>query len=73
MMRLVIIGTRKTGTSLALVSTALKRGMPVTIISNPEDRLEEVFPPEVEINICLLMSALFPGGLEKNTSGRKLT
>ncbi|WP_104925458.1 ATP-grasp domain-containing protein [Rahnella sikkimica] len=49
MMRLVIIGTRKTGTSLALVRTALKRGLAVTIISNPEDRLEGVFPPEVEI------------------------
>lgn len=49
MMRLVIIGTRKTGTSLALVSTALKRRLAVTIISNPEDRLEGVFPPEVEI------------------------
>lgn len=49
MMRLIIIGTRKTGTSLALVNTALKRGVKVTIISNPEDRIDGVFPPTVEI------------------------
>jgi len=65
MMRLVIIGTRKTGTSLALVSTALKRGMPVTIISNPEDRLEEVFPPEVEIKYLPADVSIISGWIRK--------
>ncbi|HBT4671005.1 TPA: ATP-grasp domain-containing protein [Klebsiella pneumoniae] len=49
MKRLIIIGTRKTGTSLEMVSSALRRGVDVTIISNPGDRIEGVFPSNVEI------------------------
>lgn len=49
MKRLIIIGTRKTGTSLEMVSSALRRGVDVTIISNPGDRIEGVFPTDVEI------------------------
>ncbi|WP_232778289.1 acetyl-CoA carboxylase biotin carboxylase subunit family protein [Pantoea sp. Mb-10] len=64
-MRLVIIGTRKTGTSLALVSTALKRGMAVTIVSNPEDRLEGIFPPEVEIKYLPADVSIISGWIKK--------
>ncbi|HHU6416512.1 TPA: ATP-grasp domain-containing protein [Klebsiella pneumoniae] len=49
MKRLIIIGTRKTGTSLEMVNSALRRGVDVTIISNPDDRIEGVFPRDVEI------------------------
>ncbi|MEI2602565.1 ATP-grasp domain-containing protein [Erwinia aphidicola] len=49
MMRLVIIGIRKTGTSLTLVDTALNRGIDVTIISNPEDKIDGIFSPVVVI------------------------
>lgn len=53
MMRLVIIGIRKTGTSLALVNAALSRGIDVTIISNPEDRIDGVFSSCVVIKYMI--------------------
>lgn len=49
MTRLIVIGARKTGTSLALVRAALGRQLQVTVISGPNDLLHGVFPPEVEI------------------------
>ncbi|SEF33542.1 ATP-grasp domain-containing protein [Variovorax sp. NFACC27] len=49
MTRLIVIGARKTGTSLALVRAALDRQLQVTVISGPNDLLQGVFPPEVEI------------------------
>lgn len=48
-MRLVVIGTRKTGTSLALVHAALGRQMNVTVIGGPSDSLQGVFPESVEV------------------------
>ncbi|HEX7865378.1 MAG TPA: ATP-grasp domain-containing protein [Variovorax sp.] len=49
MKRLIVIGARKTGTSLALVRAALDRQLQVTVISGPNDLLQGVFPAEVEI------------------------
>lgn len=49
MTRLIVIGARKTGTSLALVRAALERQLQVTVISGPNDLLHGVFAPEVEI------------------------
>lgn len=46
---LLIIGTLRTGTSLALVDAALKRGLAVTIITAPDDVPRDIFPSEVRI------------------------
>lgn len=65
MMRLVIIGTRKTGTSLALIITALNKGFEVTIISNPEDRIDEVFPQAVAIKYLPPDVSIITGWIKK--------
>ncbi|MFL9866066.1 ATP-grasp domain-containing protein [Paraburkholderia fungorum] len=46
---LLIVGTLRTGTSLALVDAALKRGLTVTIITAPDDVARDIFPSEVRI------------------------
>jgi biotin carboxylase len=65
MKRLIIIGTRKTGTSLEMVSSALRRGLDVTIISNPDDRIDGVFPPEVEIKYISSDAAKISGWIRE--------
>jgi hypothetical protein len=49
MTRLIVIGARSTGTSLALVRAALDRQLDVTVISGPNDSLQGVFAPQVEL------------------------
>jgi hypothetical protein len=49
MSRLIVIGTRKTGSSLALVRAALDRSLDVTVINGPDDTLQGVFPDNVDI------------------------
>ncbi|KVL56368.1 carboxylate--amine ligase [Burkholderia cepacia] len=49
MSRLIVVGTRKTGSSLALVRAALDRNLDVTVIGGPDDALQGVFPAHVEI------------------------
>jgi biotin carboxylase len=46
---LAIIGAIKTGTSQALVASALRRGLHVTILTAPDDPLDGAFPDGVEI------------------------
>lgn len=49
MTRLIVIGARSTGTSLALVRAALDRQLDVTVISGPNDSLRGVFAAQVEL------------------------
>ncbi|MCA8152878.1 ATP-grasp domain-containing protein [Burkholderia contaminans] len=48
MKRLIVIGARATGSSLALVRGALARQVAVTVITAPGHRLDGVFPAGVE-------------------------
>ncbi|VWD35720.1 carboxylate--amine ligase [Burkholderia lata] len=48
MKRLIVIGARATGSSLALVRGALARQVAVTVITAPGHRLDGVFPEGVE-------------------------
>ncbi|WP_423760610.1 ATP-grasp domain-containing protein [Burkholderia sp. NLJ2] len=48
MKRLIVIGARATGSSLALVRAALARQVAVTVITAPGHRLDGVFPDGVE-------------------------
>ncbi|MCA3824407.1 MAG: ATP-grasp domain-containing protein [Burkholderia sp.] len=48
MKRLIVIGARATGSSVALVRAALARRVAVTVITAPGHRLDGVFPDEVE-------------------------
>ncbi|WP_446901695.1 ATP-grasp domain-containing protein [Burkholderia sp. YIM B11467] len=56
MSRLIVIGTRKTGSSLALVRAALDRNLDVTVIGGPDDALQGVFPAHVDI-VCMARDA----------------
>ncbi|WP_176046457.1 ATP-grasp domain-containing protein [Burkholderia sp. BCC1644] len=48
MKRLIVIGARATGSSVALVRAALTRQLAVTVITAPGHRLDGVFPDAVE-------------------------
>lgn len=48
MKRLIVIGARATGSSLALVRAALARQVAVTVVTAPGHRLDGVFPDGVE-------------------------
>ncbi|WP_322081043.1 ATP-grasp domain-containing protein [Burkholderia sp. BCC1972] len=48
MKRLIVIGARATGSSVALVRAALARQLAVTVITAPGHRLDGVFPDAVE-------------------------
>ncbi|MBR7987629.1 ATP-grasp domain-containing protein [Burkholderia cenocepacia] len=48
MKRLIVIGARATGSSIALVRAALARQVAVTVITAPGHRLDGVFPDGVE-------------------------
>ncbi|ELW9450081.1 ATP-grasp domain-containing protein [Burkholderia cenocepacia] len=48
MKRLIVIGARATGSSIALVRAALAREVAVTVITAPGHRLDGVFPDGVE-------------------------
>ncbi|WP_396333924.1 acetyl-CoA carboxylase biotin carboxylase subunit family protein [Burkholderia anthina] len=56
MSRLIVIGTRKTGSSLVLVRAALDRSLDVTVIGGPDDALQGVFPAQVDI-ACMARDA----------------
>ncbi|WCM22068.1 ATP-grasp domain-containing protein [Paraburkholderia bryophila] len=46
---LLLVGTLRTGTSLAFVDAALARGLDVTLITAPDDVPVGLFPPQVRI------------------------
>nr|WKF61307.1 Alanine--anticapsin ligase [Paraburkholderia busanensis] len=46
---LLLVGTLRTGTSLAFVDAALARGFDVTIVTAPDDVPAGVFPPQARI------------------------
>lgn len=48
MKRLIVIGARATGSSIALVRGALARQVAVTVVTAPGHRLDGVFPDGVE-------------------------
>lgn len=48
MKRLIVIGARATGSSVALVRAALARQVAVTVITAPGHRLDGAFPDGVE-------------------------
>lgn len=49
MRHLLIIGARNTGTSIYLVSLALKKGFSVTVLTATHDDLSDTFEPEVNV------------------------
>ncbi|KWF88059.1 hypothetical protein [Burkholderia cepacia] len=69
MKRLIVVGARATGSSLALVRGALARQVAVTVITAPGHSLDGVFPDGVETLHLEPDAALLAGWL-RALSGR---
>ncbi|HCJ7369174.1 TPA: ATP-grasp domain-containing protein [Enterobacter hormaechei subsp. xiangfangensis] len=67
-MHLVIIGARNTGTSLYLVSLAIKQGMKVIVLTEPHDDLTDAFEKEVKVVYLAISTEVVTEWINKNIS-----